>query len=200
MFFRCPPRSVPTPMAARPQHHQQQPNGVEEDAPGTPSCEAAATSAAAAVTAVTAALTLEDHTDGVVTATASSGSDSGSNSSTASGSSSPSRISKGSGASAVNGAAGGGKGLQAAAAGSDAADGVGAGGWGLVALVPIRAGEVVQRNEQRPVVLASSGFVKRSWPVGSRQREWFEAYAYPIGDEVRYNGTGRGLTPPRDHC
>eukprot|EP00198_Chlamydomonas_reinhardtii_P014346 XP_001703683.1 predicted protein [Chlamydomonas reinhardtii] len=73
---------------------------------------------------------------------------------------------------------------KAAAAGSDAADGVGAGGWGLVALVPIRAGEVVQRNEQRPVVLASSGFVKRSWPVGSRQREWFEAYAYPIGDEV----------------
>ncbi|KAG2422941.1 hypothetical protein HXX76_015692 [Chlamydomonas incerta] len=188
VFFRRPPRSVPARVTAQPQHQHPQPHALEEDAPRTPTCQAAATSAAAAVTAVAAALTLEDHMDGVATATASSGSDSGSNSSTASGASSPSRISKGSGASgatAANGVPGtGGKRSQAAAAGPDASEGVGAGGWGLVALVPIRAGEVVQRNEQRPAVLASSGFVKRSWPAGSRQREWFEAYAYPLGDEV----------------
>lgn len=58
------------------------------------------------------------------------------------------------------------------------------GGWGLVAIGPIRAGEVVQRNEQRPHVLASRGFVQRCWPEGSRQRSWFGAYAYPISDEV----------------
>ncbi|KAG2425031.1 hypothetical protein HYH02_015082 [Chlamydomonas schloesseri] len=182
VFFRRPPRPVP-------EQHQHQPHVPEDDAPRTPTCEAAAASAAAAATAVAAALSLEDHTDGVATATASSGSDSGTNSSTASGASSPSRISKASGASgaaAANGATGvGGKSSQAAVAGSDAAEGgAGAGGWGLVALVPIRAGEVVQRNEQRPAVLASSGFVQRSWPVGSRQRNWFEAYAYPIGEEV----------------
>ncbi|KAG2482940.1 hypothetical protein HYH03_018165 [Edaphochlamys debaryana] len=60
----------------------------------------------------------------------------------------------------------------------------GAGGWGLVALVPIRAGEVVQRNEQRPHVIASRGFVQRCWPPGSRQREWFDAYAYPLNDQL----------------
>ncbi len=64
----------------------------------------------------------------------------------------------------------------------------GGGGWGLVAVGPIRAGEVVQRNEQRPHVLASKGFVERCWPEGSRQRSWFGAYAYPISDEVRGGG------------
>ncbi|KAG2422416.1 hypothetical protein HXX76_016061 [Chlamydomonas incerta] len=195
-FFRSPPR-----ITAQPQHQAQerQSNALEEEeAPRTPTCEAAAASAAAAAaaTAAAAALALEDQLDnGVANATASSGSDSsGSNSSTASGASSPSRHSTGSGASeAITAANGepvtGGKHPQAAAAaagpaGHAAPEGGGAGGWGLVALVPIRAGEVVQRNEQRPAVLASSGFVKRSWPAGSRQREWFDAYAYPIGDEV----------------
>ncbi|KXZ47683.1 hypothetical protein GPECTOR_33g565 [Gonium pectorale] len=78
---------------------------------------------------------------------------------------------------------------EAAAEGAPAAaqasgDGGGAGGWGLVALVPIPAGTVVQRNEQRPKVLVSRGFVRRCWPPGSRHRQWFDEYAYPVGDEV----------------
>ncbi|KAG2426153.1 hypothetical protein HXX76_013134 [Chlamydomonas incerta] len=77
-----------------------------------------------------------------------------------------------------------------AAAGGDegaaerAGSGGGAGGWGLRAVVPIKAGEVVQRNEQRKHVLASKGFVQRCWPEGSRQREWFDGYAYPLNDDV----------------
>eukprot|EP00198_Chlamydomonas_reinhardtii_P012983 XP_001702320.1 predicted protein [Chlamydomonas reinhardtii] len=47
-----------------------------------------------------------------------------------------------------------------------------------------KAGEVVQRNEQRKHVLASRGFVQRCWPEGCRQREWFDGYAYPLNDDV----------------
>ncbi|KAG2426154.1 hypothetical protein HXX76_013135 [Chlamydomonas incerta] len=79
---------------------------------------------------------------------------------------------------------------EAAAAGGDvdaaerAGSGGGAGGWGLRAVVPIKAGEVVQRGEQRKHVLASKGFVQRCWPEGSRQREWFDGYAFPLNDDV----------------
>ena len=56
------------------------------------------------------------------------------------------------------------------------------GGFGMFATSAIRAGEVVERYEERAHVLASRGHVERQWR-GLRRR-WFEQYAWPLSSEV----------------
>lgn len=63
-------------------------------------------------------------------------------------------------------------------------DGSGGGSFGLHAVRPIQAGEIVQRNEQKPHNLVSLQWAHKAWLVGSRDRSWFDAYAYPVSPEV----------------
>ncbi len=56
------------------------------------------------------------------------------------------------------------------------------GGFGMFATSSIRAGEVVERYEERAHVLASRGYVDRQWR-GLRRR-WFEQYAWPLSNDV----------------
>ena len=52
----------------------------------------------------------------------------------------------------------------------------------MFATSAIRAGDVVERYEERAHVLASRGHVERQWR-GLRRR-WFEQYAWPLSSEV----------------
>lgn len=55
-------------------------------------------------------------------------------------------------------------------------------GFGLYATRAIRAGETVERYEERPQVLVSRQHVEREWR-GLRRR-WFDQYSWPITDQI----------------
>jgi D-alanine-D-alanine ligase len=55
-------------------------------------------------------------------------------------------------------------------------------GYGLVALRDIAAGELVEPYEEKAHYLVTKSHVDRSWD--KQQKEWFEAYAYPLIGET----------------
>lgn len=55
-------------------------------------------------------------------------------------------------------------------------------GYGMYARRAISTGEVVDRWEERPHVLASKGHVERTWD--EQRRRWFGQYAWPLNDEI----------------
>jgi D-alanine-D-alanine ligase len=55
-------------------------------------------------------------------------------------------------------------------------------GYGLVALAPFAAGELIERYEEQPQRLVSKAHVERSW--SGLKRSWFHRYAYPLTDEI----------------
>jgi len=55
-------------------------------------------------------------------------------------------------------------------------------GFGLFAACPLRAGEIVERYEERAHVLVSRRHVERNWQGLCRQ--WFHHYAWPVTDNL----------------
>jgi D-alanine-D-alanine ligase len=55
-------------------------------------------------------------------------------------------------------------------------------GYGMVAALPLRAGDLIERHEERPHVLATRAHVERHWDEA--RRRWFRQYAWPLGDET----------------
>lgn len=56
------------------------------------------------------------------------------------------------------------------------------GSYGMYALRPVAAGEVIEPYEEGPHHLVSRRHVEARW--GAPQREWFERYAWPMSDDV----------------
>ncbi len=55
-------------------------------------------------------------------------------------------------------------------------------GFGLYAVRALKAGEIVERYEERPQALVSRRHVERNWR--GLKRPWFDQYAWPVTDEV----------------
>ena len=55
-------------------------------------------------------------------------------------------------------------------------------GFGLFAACPLRAGEIVERYEEKAHVLVSRRHVERSWQALWRQ--WFHRYAWPVTNNL----------------
>jgi D-alanine-D-alanine ligase-like ATP-grasp enzyme len=54
--------------------------------------------------------------------------------------------------------------------------------YGMYAVQTIKAGEIIERYEERPHVLVSRTHVNRNWTT--EQQRWFMQYAYPLTDEI----------------
>jgi D-alanine-D-alanine ligase len=55
-------------------------------------------------------------------------------------------------------------------------------GFGLFASRPVAKGQLVERYEERPHVIASRTYIEANWR--GLRREWFEKYAWPLTDDV----------------
>lgn len=73
-------------------------------------------------------------------------------------------------------------------------------GFGLFAARPIRAGEVIERYEERPHTLVSRAHVDRHWH--GLKRNWFDRYAWPLeGDlHVLWSENPDGWRPLNHSC
>lgn len=75
-------------------------------------------------------------------------------------------------------------------------------GFGLVAARDFAPGEVVVLYEEQPHYLVTRAHADRLYPPGSIWRQWFDAYAWPITDEVRgalWPWAGQGTHGPCLH-